>query len=141
MFKNIPALSWNLTALSGLVLTVGISVSTIRSSKLSVEFADFKLDSTARLSKVVELSKELEQKAAALKEKEAAYKKLENQFLNLSRQNKPIQELAPALAEIKRVQEKSNLTEIESQLEKTTRAAVEEIEQLTENFQDEQNHN
>lgn len=142
MFRNvsIPALFWNIIALSGLILSIGICVSTIRSSNLSVEFADFKLDSTAKLSKVVELSKELEKKAAALAEKEAAYQKLETEFLNLAKNNQPIQMLEPALQEVKRVNQKSDLTEIENQLEETAKEAADKIEQLTEESNDSQNN-
>ena len=132
MFKNIPAMAWIITALSGLTLSVGVSISTIKSSNLSVEFADFRLDSSVKFSKVLELSKELEQKAAALQEQKKAYQELETQFENLAKNNQPIQLLEPALQKVQRVNSKHDLDAISQELEQTSDEAVSQIEQLTE---------
>lgn len=132
ILKSIPSLAWIITAGSGLVLAIGVCISTIKASSLSVEFADFKLDSTARLSKVIELSKELEQRTTALKEQEAAYQKLKAEFDNLKRYNQPIELLEPAIQEVERVQNKTDLAEIENKLEQTAKEASDQIAEISE---------
>lgn len=130
--QGIPSIAWTITSLSGLVLATGICISTIKASNLSVQYADFKLNSTARLSKVVELSKELEQRANKLQEKEEAYRKLKAEYDQLKKYNQPLKLLEPALQEVERVQEKNNLSEIEKELEATAEEAAEEIAEIAE---------
>lgn len=131
-FKSIPPLAWIITAISGVIFTTGVCVSTIKSSSLNVEFADFKLTSTAKLSKVLELSKELEQKAIALQEQEAAYEKLKIEFENLKKYNQPLKMLEPAIEEVNRIQDKTDLEAIETKLEQTAKEASEQIAEISE---------
>lgn len=131
-FKSIPPLAWIITAISGVIFTTGVCVSTIKSSSLNVEFADFKLTSTAKLSKVLELSKELEQKAIALQEQEAAYEKLKIEFENLKKYNQPLKMLEPAIEEVNRIQDKTDLEAIENKLEQTAKEASEQIAEISE---------
>ncbi len=128
--QGIPAIAWTITSLSGLILASGMSISAIKASNLSVQYADFKLNSTARLSKVVELSKELEQRANKLQEKEEAYQKLKTEYEQLRKYNQPLKMLEPALKEVERVQEKTKLSEIEKELEATAEEAAEEIAEI-----------
>ena len=131
-FKSIPPLAWIILSISGAIFTTGVCISTIRASSLSVEFADFKLDSTARLSKVLELSKELEQKTIALQEQEVAYEKLKLEFENLKKYNQPIKMLEPAIKEVERVNNKTDLVEIENKLEQTAKEASKQIAEISE---------
>lgn len=128
--QGIPSIAWTITSLSGLILASGMSISAIKASNLSVQYADFKLNSTARLSKVVELSKELEQRANKLQEKEEAYRKLKAEYDQLRKYNQPLKMLEPALKEVERVQEKNKLSEIEKELEATAEEAAEEIAEI-----------
>lgn len=132
IFKSIPPLAWIITAISGAIFTLGVSISTIKATSLNVEFADFKLSSTAKLSKVLELSKELEQKAIALQEQEAAYEKLKVEFDNLKKYNQPIKMLEPAIKEVERVQSKTDLVKIEQKLEQTAKEASDQIAEISE---------
>ena len=129
--QDIPALAWLVTSLSGLTLSIGVCVSTIRSSSLSVEVADVKIETTAKLSKVVELSRELEKKANALQQKEEAYLKLKAQYQNLAKYNQPLKMLEPALQEVERVNEKNNIEELEKEIEKTAEEAWQKIAEIT----------
>ena len=132
MPKDIPGIAWVITSVSGLTLSFGVCVSTIRSSSLSVEVADVKIETTAKLSKLVELSKELEQKANALQEKEEAYGKLKIEYDNLLEHNQPIKLLEPAIQEVDRVNSKNEIERLEKEIEETAQAASEKIAEIAE---------
>lgn len=130
MLDKIPKEAWIIVSLSGLVLSTGVCISTIRSSQLSVEIADVKVETTARLSRVVELSKDLQKQKIALQEKEAAYEKLNSQYEKLARYNQPLKMLEPAIAEVERVNTNTNLTELGKEIEQTAKEASQEIKDI-----------
>lgn len=130
MLDKIPKEAWIIVSLSGLVLSTGVCISTIRSSQLSVEIADVKVETTARLSRVVELSKDLQKQKIALQEKEAAYEKLKSQYDKLARYNQPLKMLEPAIAEVERVNTNTNLTELGKEIEQTAKEASQEIKDI-----------
>lgn len=132
ILDKVPKEAWIIVSLSGLTLSVGVSISTIRSSNLSLEIADVKVETTAKLSRVVELSKNLEQQKIILQEKEAAYQKLKTQYENLLDNNQPIKLLEPAIEEVDRVNANTNLEELGEEIKQTGEEASAEIEEIVE---------
>ncbi len=132
MLKTIPPLAWIVTSAGGLILATGVAISTVKSSSLKVEFANFKLDSTARLSRVLELSKELEKKTDALQAQQEAYSRLKAEYEDLKRYDRPISSLEPAIQELERVKGETDLDELEDSIEAATKEVSEEIADLSE---------
>ena len=131
MIKSVPAAAWLVSAFSALTLSTGVCVSMVRSTNLKVEFADLKIDSTAQFSKVQQMANELEQQVEIVRQKEEAIEKLKIQAENLKRHNQPIKMLEPALQELERVSQKSNLDLIQQELENTAQEAAENIESIS----------
>ena len=130
MLKNIPKLAWIFTSVSGLILSTGVCISMVKSSNLKVQLADFQIESTANLSKVVARSKDLEQAVEVFEEKDARYKDLERQVLTLKKYNQPVTMLEPALKEIRELNSKTNLAEIKQELQDTAKEAEQAIESI-----------
>lgn len=128
--NKIPPLAWIGLSASIFVLSIFGGVALIRNAEVSVEAPNFKLDTTARLSKVLELSKELEAQAVLLQEKEAAYQRLEAEYKKLNQYNQPLKLLEPAIEEVNRVQQKTNLADIERRSSETAREAAKEIKEI-----------
>lgn len=130
MISNIPKNAWLLTAASGFVLSTGVSVATIRSANLSVEVADFRLDSTARLNKGLDLTRQLEEQAEQLKASKQAYSELKSELNKLKKSTPQLKKLEPKIEKLDRINNQTNLDLLKEELEETSQKLENELEQL-----------
>ena len=129
-FKDVPSAAWFTTSLSLLVLSFGIAISSIRSSNLSFEVANSKLEVTSKYNKLQNLTRELEQALIKLEAREQAYLELEKDYNRLVKLNQPIKKLQPKIDSISNERQIRDLQQIKEQLAETEATASQEIKEL-----------
>lgn len=129
--KKIPTLTWILIGLSGLIYSGGISIARLRQSDYSVQTAQIKVDAISKSSKILFASKQLEEIANKLQQKEEAYNLLVIEYQNLFKHNQPLKMLEPAMKRIEIINAKNNLQTIESEVEKIANSVSQNIEAIS----------
>ena len=137
--KGIPDLAWFTGSLSMLVLSIGIAVSSIKSSNLSFEMANSKLEVTSKYNRLQDLTRELENALIKLEAREQAYSELEADYNRLVKSNQPIKKLQPKIDNISNERQIRDLQQIKEQLAETEATASQEIKDLVDKKEDSTN--
>lgn len=128
---NIPPKVWVIFATSWLIFIVSVALVVARSQQLTVKVLDFKLESTAKLNKVVKASDNLENKINQVQEREAKISALtkEIQQLRLSHYNR--QRLKPKIEAIEELSQSEELEQLNEEVQQISEEAIKEIDNLT----------
>ena len=96
-------------------------------SSLQVGIAYLKADALAEASRILQLSKDLEEIVNELQQKESAYNSLALEYHNLSEHNQPLEMLKPAMERVEDINHKNNLETLEKEVEDISQVALKAI--------------
>ncbi|MDJ0689231.1 MAG: hypothetical protein QNJ41_12045 [Xenococcaceae cyanobacterium MO_188.B32] len=127
MFK-VPSFAWFVISLSTLIYSTGIAISEFQKSSLAIGIAYLKTQTIAESSKLLKLSKELEEIASELEQKELAYNALTAEYSHLIEHNQPLKMLEPAIQRVGEIERQNKLEALKKEAEQIADIANKNIE-------------